>query len=245
MIRKSWSPSFTKTLHYHASVNVPMVSRVSSPPIRPTQLKALPGGLLWDSRKTPPPSRQIIKADQIWGRRDVRTAWVQPYFHRCDIWWFIIFARFCWSSCFAVVDAALPLAGAGCWGADERPNLLNKPTSCEWSPKKKYCQDNKSGGGIKRNRPAWFKTQDRRQEQWTRRDMFWPESRRAATARLAGWGCRGDRDRRASFRVSACVESVFSQPPGSFISSTLQVLLKKTLMISSPLNLLATFVLNR
>lgn len=70
IIIRSWSQlhnniisvAYLEHFELHAtSKGVSMVSRVDSLSSRPTQLKALPGGLFWDPRKTPPPRRKIIK----------------------------------------------------------------------------------------------------------------------------------------------------------------------------------------
>ena len=45
-------------------VHASMLSHAASLSSRPTQLKALPGGLVCDSRKTPPPGVKNIKGGE-------------------------------------------------------------------------------------------------------------------------------------------------------------------------------------
>lgn len=57
--------SIINVASYFTSKSGAMPSRVACLSSRPTQLKALPGGLVFDSRKTPLPRRRVITGDHI------------------------------------------------------------------------------------------------------------------------------------------------------------------------------------
>lgn len=161
------------------SESASMPPRVASLSSRPTQLKALPGGLVCDSRKTPPPRRKILKeggggircrAGGMWG-------WSEPG----DI--FIQVPADGSLSSRVDVGAASVLLDA-----DDRPTRSSTLLYRGWSPKIKQLKDDKPGGGNRATgqfdpvckRGAGLDC-GRRSDRGDG-GMFWAKSRRAAAA---------------------------------------------------------------
>lgn len=134
--------------------------------------------------------------------------WNEGYFYIGAGWWFIVCA---YPLDATRVDAGWLVLPAG--DAVDRPILFNIRSLLGWSRKPEQLKDDKS----KRAASADIRGRV------TAAVPTCSERRADERRRLAAWRLREDRGRRSSSPVSASVESVCSQPPGSFTSLMLQV----------------------